>query len=142
VHTGKLSSDAALAALDLPDEDRKAAVEKAAAGEKVTGADVKRQVLEHHLRDQHDAEPTDDGKEPQAMAPSGKSPKLPLSIKEVRSFFETLTTADDSVEEAAWIPAVQKFAKDVGSWLAGKKSDKSMCKAIGKLLAGTPEKDE
>jgi ParB-like chromosome segregation protein Spo0J len=143
VASGDLSVDAALSMLDLPESQRNEIVALAAKKEqKVTGADVKRQVREHHLRDQHDAEPTDDGKEPQAMAPSGKSPKLPLSIKEVRSFFETLTTADDSVEEAAWIPAVQKFAKDVQSWLAGKKSDKSMCKAIGKLLAGTPEKDE
>lgn len=142
VHQGALSVDAALAVLDLPDEEQKKAVAKASSGEKVTGAEVKRQVREHHLRDQHEAEPTGDGKEPQAMVPSGKTPKLPLSIKEVRSFFETLATADDSVEEAVWIHAVQKFAKDVQSWLAGKKSDKAMCKAIGKLLAGTPEKDE
>ena len=152
VHQGALSVDAALVVLDLPDAEQKKVVEKAAAGEKVTGADVKRQVREHHLRDQHEAESTDgdedgdsssDGgsKKPQAMAPSGKTPKLPLSIKEVRQFFETLSTSDDSVEEAVWIPAVQKFAKDVQSWLAGKKSDKAMCRAIGKLLAGTPEKE-
>ena len=130
------------AAVEAEEKARKKAVAKASSGEKVTGADVRKQVREHHLRDQHEAEPTGDGKAPQAMAPSGKTPKLPLSIKEVRSFFETLAAAEDSVEEAVWIPSIQKFAKDVGAWLAGKKSDKAMCKAVGKLLAGTPEKDE
>lgn len=137
VHQGALSVDAALAVLDLPDKEQKAAVAKAASGEKVTGADVKRQVREHHLRDQHEAESTD-GPAPKA---TGKSPKLPLTIKEVRAFFEELATAEDSMEDPAWIPGVQQFAKDVGAWLAGKKSDKAMRKALGKLLAGTPEKD-
>ena len=73
------------------------------------------------------------------MAPSGKAPKTPLSIREVREFFETLSTATGSVEDPTWIPAVQRFAKDFGSFLAGTKSAKAACKAIGRLLAATQE---
>ena len=138
VAAGDLSVDAALSMLDLPESQRNEIVALAAKKEqKVTGADVKRQVREHHLRDQHEAESTD---EPAPKA-SGKSPKLPLTIKEVRAFFEDLATAENSVEDKAWIPGVQQFASDVGAWLAGRKSDKAMRKALGKLLAGTPEKD-
>jgi ParB-like chromosome segregation protein Spo0J len=134
VHQGQLSVDAALTMLDMPEPARKAAVEKAKSGEKVTGADVKRQVREHHLRD----EPSD-GATPEPMAPSGKAPKTPLSIREIRKFFEDLAVATDSVDDPAWIPAVQRFAKDFGAFLAGTKSEKAARKAISRMLATTPE---
>lgn len=138
VHDGGLSVDAALTMLDMPEQARAAVVEKARNGEKVTGADVKRQVREHHLRD----EPSDDGAATgQPMGAKAKTPKVPLTIKEVRAFFERLAEATDSVEDPTWIAGVQAFARDVGKWLEGKRSDKALCKSLNTLLAGTPEKE-
>jgi hypothetical protein len=73
------------------------------------------------------------------MEPSEKATKVPRTIKEVREFFEALSTATDSVSDPRWIKSVQKFAKSIQQWLAGTRSDKAACKAIDRLLASTPE---
>jgi ParB-like chromosome segregation protein Spo0J len=135
VHTGAVAVDAAIASLDLPDEERTALFTEAAKGQRVTGARVRRQVRDKHLRDEpDDAPPTGE-----PMEPSEKATKVPRTIKEVREFFEALSTATDSVSDPRWIKSVQKFAKSIQQWLAGTRSDKAACKAIDRLLASTPE---
>lgn len=139
VHDGAMSVDAALATLDLPEEDRATAFDEAAAGSRVTGARVRRQVRDHHLRDEPDEGHPADG---QPMAPATAVPKRALTAKEVREFFEGLSKATDVADEAAWAKPIQKFAKDALAWLAGTRSDKALIKALNRLLAGTPEKEK
>ncbi len=135
VASGDLSVDAALAMLDLPESQRSEIVALAAKKErKVTGADVRKQVRDHHLRD----EETDDGnKEPEESKPA-KSVNVPLTIKEVREWFHWLATADADeiveVQDADAIDAMREFAKTAKAWLAGRRTGKSMAKAVEKLI--------
>lgn len=128
IHTDKLSMQAALDILDIVDDAaRNEALEKVYADIETNGkantSEVRSMVRQHHLND--------DDKEDNGQNESDEeSPKVkakPLSSREVRGFWEGV--AKEHLDDA-----VKAFAKTHLLWLSGRRSDKTMSKAIETLL--------
>ncbi len=128
VHSGKMSVSSALDMLGLPDSDRDLAL-KAAMLEngKVNGAEIRRQVREHHLADEGDASAAtvvDGATVPDAPAPKrGHKPRTP---REIKAFFADQEWADERA---------QKLAKAFLKYVDGKVTDKYMLGVVGEILA-------
>lgn len=129
IHQGKLTVQAALDALELPETERAAALAAATTGNgKVDGAVIRAQVRARHLRDDENSDKP--ASESNGHAKSNGRATHPLSMREVRSFFEGVAhNAEGEHDEA-----VQRFGKDILPWLRGEKSAKSMENALNRLL--------
>ena len=135
VHTGAMGVQAAIDMLELPAEARAAIVAEAKEKGKVNGADIVRQVREHHLND--------DGKAPEAGGESGeaggdtgeggdetvsgKKGLKPLSIREIRKFCTATMEVEGQDEN---LIAVTKALLE---WVNGKRKDRSFTNALKKF---------
>lgn len=125
VHTGKLGTQAAIDALELP-SDKRTELFSSLADEngKINGSAVADQVRDHILADNNNevvvlagSDVEDDEK---------KSKFKARTVRNIRQYFEGLKEADD--------PSLQRFASDMLKWVAGKSSDKAMDNALNRLL--------
>ena len=133
-----LNTTGALQLLDLPEEERESALATLMAGAsdngngkvKVTAAAIKSHVRGRILNDDKEAASNGDGEGEKVGAEIQHPPAraLLLSTKEMRKFWQGL------VDDESTDPAVAAFAQDIMLWMSGKKGDKAMKNAIGRLL--------
>lgn len=125
VHTGKLGTQAAIDALELPADKRAELFAQLADGKgKINGSAVADQVREHILSDNHDENDLvvagDDVDE------KPKSKFKARTVRNIRQYFEALKESDD--------PALQRFASDSLKWIGGRSTDRAMDNAVNRLL--------
>jgi ParB/RepB/Spo0J family partition protein len=123
IHDGTMPVSAAYNLLELPEDQRAAAI-AAATNEntgKVVATQVASQVREHHLRDEGHEHIGNNS--PAPVVASAK----PLSVKELRTYWEN--HAENHVD-----PAIKKFAKTLVAFMAGKRAIKTMDRELEALL--------
>lgn len=133
VHEGRLPVQAALDVMDIQDEEaRNQAWEKiyaeCEANGKTKASDVRTMVRQHHLNDDSPEDGQETTQEPEKPEDTRnvKSCK-PRSAKEMRSYWENVSQnhADDTVKQMAEVVIL---------WMAGKRADKTLTKAIDAVL--------
>ena len=150
VHDGKMGVQGAIDLLDLPADQRKAAVEAATNDKgKVSGAKIVDAIRDSQLAGQDDAplnlDPNDpfaqvlndDGKAPandEADQPEEDQKFRPRNRRQIVKFF----TSEDYEHD----PAVDRFRKDFVKYAEGKLTDKQMMNALYRLLNEDPAEDE
>jgi hypothetical protein len=150
VHEGKMGVQGAIDLLDLPADQRKAAVEAATDGKgKVSGAKIVDAIRDNQLAGQDDA-PELDPNDPFAsiLNDDNKAPAnddgdqtdedgqkyRPRNRRQLVKFF-----ASDEYEHD---PAVERFNKDFVKYAEGKLTDKQMMNALYRLLNTDPTEEE
>lgn len=125
VHTGKLGTQAAIDALELPADKRAELFATLADGKgKINGSAVADQVREHILSDNHNENDlVVAGDEAENVTPKKFKAR---TVRNIRQYFETLKESDD--------PALQRFANDTLKWVGGKSTDKQMDNAVRRLM--------
>lgn len=131
IDAGTMPVSAALALLELPESEREAAILAATSDTgKVKATEVISQVREHHLRDQ-DASHIGSNATPAANGtPAGKGGKTaakPLTVREMKKFFEEYLAVEDSS------PKAKEFCTTILQWMNGRRSTKTMEKALTTL---------
>ena len=131
VHTGKLGTQAAIDALELP-ADKRAALFAELADEKgkINGSAIADQVREHILSDNENDNAEDGVLVVSGDEPDTKKKYKALSVRNIRQYFEALKEDDD--------PAVSRFASDALKWVGGKTTNKAMNNAVKRLLDAEP----
>lgn len=140
VHNGHLSVDGAIMLLDLDAEAQKEVVQAATrATGRVDGKALRTQVREHHLRDAEPPPPATNGHAATApdtlklaATPKAEPKAIARTLADVREFFEAQKVDAEQ-------PAIRKFAGEFLAWIAGKKADKAMQGALGRLLKAEEE---
>jgi ParB-like chromosome segregation protein Spo0J len=147
VADGSLAVQAAIDLLDMPEDKHAevlaaATVTKADGTIKVQGSAIRQQVRSHHLNDDGNDDGTDDPstdnngnsdatvakKKAKKKGSKDNSGLKPLSMREIRKFFEAQSDSENQVD-----PGIQAFSKSMLAWMAGKVGDKSMGNALNKL---------
>ena len=123
VHTGKLSVAAALEILEMSDEQRAAAVEKAMQGMKVSAAELQDTQRDAIMADNE--ETIANGGTVEETDTKAK----PRSVANLRKFLAGIVENEEQ-------EVVVRFAKDMQKYLAGKTSDKAMMNALYRVLDG------
>lgn len=127
VHDGILRTSAAIDLLDITDvEAQKAAFDQVLAdyeaNGKIKSSEVRSRVRETLLNDDHSEN------EQHKDSEGGKKTKSKgLSMKEVREFFDVIIAEEEQAEDLV------TFAKTALAWLGGRRTNKSMMKAIDDL---------
>lgn len=141
VHFGKMPQQAAFDLLDLPEEQRKEVmtqvVEEARNNgqEKIDASKLRTQVRARILADDTEEAQADNSVESPKSTGKGeakpegkkKGAAKPLSLREIRKFYEDL--AENHPDEA-----VQTFAKTSVQWINGRRRQEKMAEAVDALL--------
>ena len=161
IHTGKLATTAALDLLDAPQDQWARILEAATDGGKIKGSLIRSAVRDAGLADFADEEEMQAGlaagEHPAIAAPadeddtetedvetitnavkstaSKKDENEPAkakarSVAELRKFIKTRVEDDATTD-----PAIAAFLTTLGKWIAGKRNDKSLDKALKTLAA-------
>jgi ParB-like chromosome segregation protein Spo0J len=120
LHNDTLTETNAILILDLPEDQREAAVTAAIQEDgKVDTNKVKSQVRDHHLRDEDDSHvPTD----------SKKKKNINRSMAETRKYLKAWVEGDAPEE-------LKQFFKTFLDWTYGKRSDKKLDAAVDNVYA-------
>jgi hypothetical protein len=123
-----LGVQAAIDLLSLPADERRKIVADLEAGIKVTGAEIVKQVRDHHLKDE-------DVEGNEGAEPSEPAVKKSLSIREIRKFLEAELESDNPELLNNFYGVFLKFVN-------GAKGARSVQNAAKKLVATLPVKGD
>jgi ParB-like chromosome segregation protein Spo0J len=128
VHLGLLPVQAAIDLLDLPEDKRDEAIAAATNKEGVVVASQVRSVVREHILNDEEKKGSTSGNGSGGNGGGNKPPATKARVlSEVRTFLQD--QADNNQDEA-----IQKFCKNMLSWIAGKRTDKFMKDQLDALL--------